>query len=267
MAMELETLCLLNDKTQAVTFMRKVAGTLSSSYWLSTQTTAYALLAISKFLEVEKTSKQIKFTYSGSGKSATKIDTRVPVIQVKLDARSAGSASVNINNTGSGTLFVRVVTEGIPETGSQEEVENNLKLDVSFKNTDGASIDISKIPQGTDFVAEVTIHNTYRNGALTNLALSQIFPSGWEISNTRLDKEGVPEAEERSNVFTYQDFKDDRVLTFFDMSYQSFKHFTVHLNASYIGKFYFPGTLCEAMYEKANVNAFKPGKWVEVVKP
>jgi hypothetical protein len=95
------------------------------------------------------------------------------------------------------------------------------------------------------------------------MALRQIFPSGWEIANTRLDKEGVSGQE--NNNFTYQDIRDDRVLTFFDMTYSGSKTYVVHLNASYVGRFYFPGTLCEAMYEPG-VNAFMPGKWVEVVK-
>jgi hypothetical protein len=63
--------------------------------------------------------------------------------------------------------------------------------------------------------------------------------------------------------YTYQDIRDDRVLTFFDMAVGQTKIFRFRLNASYVGKFYLPGTLTEAMYEPG-VNAFIPGKWVEV---
>ncbi len=76
-----------------------------------------------------------------------------------------------------------------------------------------------------------------------------------------MDKEG--ESGANSN-FTYQDIKDDRVYTFFDLSAGKSVTFKVRLTAAYLGKFYFPGTLCEAMYEPG-VNAFMPGKWVEVV--
>ena len=262
-AMMLETLTLLDDKTNAFAYMKKVSTALSSKQWLSTQTTAYGLLAISKFLDSEKTSREIQFTYTAGSKSAVRVDTHVPIVQIKLDAGSAGANKVNIKNTGKGMLFVRVINEGIPETGLQKEVENNLKLKVVFKNTKGGSLDISRLNQGTDFVVEVTLWNTYGGGGLTNMALRQIFPSGWEIANTRLDKEGVSGQE--NNNFTYQDIRDDRVLTFFDMTYSGSKTYVVHLNASYVGRFYFPGTLCEAMYEPG-VNAFMPGKWVEVVK-
>ena len=119
------------------------------------------------------------------------------------------------------------------------------------------------LKQGTDFIAEVTVKNNYSNGGLTNLALNQVFPSGWEISNTRMDNETLA-AKESAN-FSYQDIRDDRVLTFFDLGNGSTKVFRFRLNASYIGRYYLPGTLSEAMYEPG-VNAFVPGKWVEVVK-
>ncbi|HEY4788923.1 MAG TPA: hypothetical protein VIH57_22895, partial [Bacteroidales bacterium] len=260
-AMMLETLTLLNNKTDAFAFVKKVSAALSSDSWLSTQTTAYGLLAVSKFVENEKASREIQFSYSGGGKIGVKVASHVPVVQIDLNARRAGSASVSVNNTGKGMLFVRVVTEGVPETGPENPYENSLKMNVVFKNSNGGSIDISKLEQGTDFIAEVTVKNLY-NSTVTNLALRQVFPSGWEIGNDRMDNEGAVSGE--GNSFTYQDIRDDRVYTFFDLGNGYSKTFRIRLTAAYVGRFYFPGTLCEAMYEPG-VNAFMPGKWVEVV--
>lgn len=259
-AMMIETLTLFDDKSAAFAMVKKVSASLASEMWMSTQTTAYGLLAISKFLENEKSSRDLQFTYAAAGKAGVKVDTKAPVVQIKLDARSAGQGKVSVNNTGKAMMFVRVVTEGIPETGPETPKENNLRVAVVFKNTNGGSIDISKLEQGTDFVAEVTVKNSY-SSYVTNMALRQVFPSGWEIGNDRLDKEGVSNA---NTNFTYQDVKDDRVYTFFDLSAGASVTFKVRLTAAYLGKFYFPGTLCEAMYEPG-VNAFIPGKWVEVV--
>jgi uncharacterized protein YfaS (alpha-2-macroglobulin family) len=204
----------------------------------------------------------MEFTYSGGGKTGVKVNTKVPVAQIKLEARNAGPAKVSVTNTGNALLFVRVITEGIPETGPETSYENSLKLNVVFKNSDGGNLDISKLQQGTDFVAEVTLKNAY-SSYVTNLALKQVFPSGWEIGNDRMDKEGVATSE--NNNFTYQDIRDDRIHTFFDLTNGASKTFKVRLTAAYVGRFYFPGTLCEAMYE-GGVNAFMPGKWVEVYK-
>jgi uncharacterized protein YfaS (alpha-2-macroglobulin family) len=260
-AMMLETLVLLKDKTNAFNLVKKVSESLSSNQWMSTQTTAYGLLSVSKFLESEKVSHNIKCSYSSAGKPAVKIDTRLPLAQMKLSAGLAGNEKLSVSNNGKGTLFVRVVTEGIPEVGPVTGFENNLKVGISFKNASGESLDVTKLKQGTDFIAEITVKNGYENGGLTNLALNQVFPSGWEIANSRLDNDEVAV----STNFTYQDIRDDRVLTFFDLPNGSSKTFKFKLNAAYVGKFYLPGTLSEAMYEPG-VNAFFPGKWVEVVK-
>ena len=63
----------------------------------------------------------------------------------------------------------------------------------------------------------------------------------------------------------YQDIRDDRVYTYFDIEPNQTKVFTILLNASYIGKYYLPTVYTEAMYDNT-INARSPGKWVEVVK-
>jgi len=263
-AMMLETLSLLNDKTAAFTWMKKVAGALSRDNWMSTQSTAYCLIGISKFIEMNGgSSSDMRYNYSNSGNKSVNVATRLPVSKINLGPLAMGNYAVKINNTGKGLLFARVVTEGIPETGPQTGFENNMRLSVEFKNADGGNIDVSKLRQGTDFMAVVTVRNSYASQAMTNVALSQIFPSGWEISNSRFLQDGITE-EENSN-YTYQDIRDDRVLTFFDLPIANAKTFVVKLTATYSGKFYLPGTLCEAMYEPG-VNAFVPGKWVDVEK-
>jgi uncharacterized protein YfaS (alpha-2-macroglobulin family) len=262
-AMMLETLTLLGDRSAAFTWLKIVAASLSSDNWYSTQTTAYELLAVAKFVGEGGAHTGVKYSFSDNGKAAVRVDTRLPMAQNKIAVRAAGPGKVTVNNTSGGTLFVRVITEGIPETGQMNAYQNSLAMNVVFKNTDGGRIDITSLKQGTDFVAEVTVRNTYTAGSVTNMALRHIFPSGWEITNSRMDNEGI--SAHANSDFTYQDIRDDRVYTFFDLELNQSKTFTIRLSASYAGRFWFPGTLCESMYE-AGVNAFEPGLWVEVVK-
>ena len=49
--MALETLILLGQKQKAFTMATKLAKSLSSNQWMSTQTTAYGLSAMSKFVQ------------------------------------------------------------------------------------------------------------------------------------------------------------------------------------------------------------------------
>ena len=92
--------------------------------------------------------------------------------------------------------------------------------------------------------------------------LHQIFPSGWEILNTRL-QEG--EGSFKSSPYDYQDIRDDRVYTYFNMNENETRTYYIQLNAAYLGKYFLPGTYCSAMYDNS-INAGVNGKWVEVVK-
>ncbi len=153
------------------------------------------------------------------------------------------------------------MTEGIPLAGNESEVSSNLQMSVSYFDLKGKSVDISNIKQGTDFKAVVIVANPSSIlGYYQNLALAQVFPSGWEIINTRLaDMDNTSSASKPD----YLDIRDDRVYTFFGLNYGSNKTFEILLNASYSGRYYMPSVQCEAMYDN-NIKARKKGMWVEV---
>jgi len=98
-------------------------------------------------------------------------------------------------------------------------------------------------------------------GDYTNLVLTQIFPSGWEIRNERLN---FDQSSEGSGA-RYQDIRDDRVHTYFDLKRNTSKQFKVKVTATYRGRFYLPSQICEAMYSDV-INASTLGKWCEVVE-
>lgn len=152
---------------------------------------------------------------------------------------------------------------GTPVAGEEVAVMRNLGLTITYKAGNGSSLNPLKIKQGTDFTANISVANPGILGFYRNLALNQIFPSGWEIRNDRLFDELNEYTEQRG--YTYQDVRDDRVYTFFDLP--TGKRFTlsVMLNAAYAGKFYLPGVVAEAMYDN-NVFASSKGQWVEVVQ-
>jgi uncharacterized protein YfaS (alpha-2-macroglobulin family) len=67
------------------------------------------------------------------------------------------------------------------------------------------------------------------------------------------------------DAFDYRDFRDDKVCTYFDLHKGQMKTYLVILNASYLGKYYFPNIQTEAMYDK-NYLSVVPGVWVVVEK-
>ena len=111
----------------------------------------------------------------------------------------------------------------------------------------GKTLNENSIPQGTDFYAIVTISNTGIYKKYTDLALTYIVPSGWEIYNERLLTNSS------SNGILYQDIRDDRFLTYFDLAKGQSQEIKIRLRAAYVGTFILPAITCEAMYD---VNVF-----------
>lgn len=261
-AMILETMSLMKDRSKAISLMKQVSKALSGGKWMSTQTTAYCLIAMSKFAGDDASSKELKFSYK-IGKGNVNAATKMAVSQVDMKLKGKSTGNVKIRNTGKGVIYARIVMEGIPETGDQSSSSSNLNMSIKYLNMNGTVLDITQLEQGTDFMAEVTITNPGILGNYKEMALTQIFPSGWEIHNTRMD--GFTNVNTAS-IPTYQDIRDDRVYSYFDLRKSKSKTFRILLNAAYLGKFYLPTVYCEAMYDN-NINARKPGKWVEVIKP
>jgi alpha-2-macroglobulin len=256
-AMALETLILLGQKQKAFDMATKLAKSLSGNQWMSTQTTAYGLIAMSQFA-LHNGTKGIVAHYSNGGKTI-EISTGKTIAQRDLLFTSANN-SLTIKNKKDNTLFVRVLNSGILPVGKEQVIQSNVKASVSFLDRNGNSVYVSKIKQGTEFIAEVTIQSQ-KNERMDNIALTQILPSGFEIVNTRYTEFG----DATTNNTDYIDIRDDRANYYFGLKAYETRKFKILLNASYLGSYYLPGLQCEAMYDNTFLARTK-GQWIEVVK-
>ena len=68
----------------------------------------------------------------------------------------------------------------------------------------------------------------------------------------------------KSSPSTYQDVRDDRVYSYFNIRENETLTYYIQLNASYPGKYYLPSTMCQAMYDNT-ITASTAGRWIEVV--
>jgi uncharacterized protein YfaS (alpha-2-macroglobulin family) len=255
--MALETYVLMQDKVKAQELAKTISKRLSEKRYMSTQSTSYSLLAMAKFAEMIG-GKGIKSSITENGKSES-VETQKTLANRPIEINK-GSNSITLKNQENNTLFVSIVNTGILPIGEEKTIQKNLAASIKFKGRNGSIIDPSKITQGTDFVAEVTITNTSSN-RLKDMALTEIFPSGWEIVNTRFTDFGSF----AENKVTYTDLRDDRANFYFDMERNESKTFRILLNASYLGKYYLPGIQAEAMYDNDYVVRTK-GQWIKVVK-
>jgi len=258
-AILLQSLVAVGDSKKAYLLSDDIAQMLGSDKSMNTQATAYSLIALAKYYDSQSLGRSMNVSYELNGKKQM-VNSQMPIYTAMLPVTTLGTQSLKINNGGSSKVYCRVISEGQPLTVDTVRQCSGLSLAVEYKDMAGNTIDRTEIKQGTDFV--VTVNVSGNSGTdLDELALTAIFPSGWELHNNRLDEVSFG----NSDKFEYQDIRDDRVFTYFDLSQNSSKTFQFLVNASYIGKFYLPSIYVETMYDQ-EINCKTSGTWTKVVK-
>jgi alpha-2-macroglobulin len=299
-AMMLETMTMMGEFDKAYNIVNKLSLIMRGNQWLSTQETAYGLMAMSKYAG-KKGAGNMDIEYRINDGDWKTISGKIAISQLNLELNKKGKGKVEVRNKSKAPVFTNLVMSGIPEGGKELAEQKNISMEVSYTDTKGNIIDPSKLPQGTDFIAEIKVTNPDHDQQLDNMALSFIVPSGWQIYNPRMTgnqfsvKTSKPE---------YMDVKDDRVYIFYSMEgnrhrytygnnnndagsddgdesddsaaeesnnrfesadYANVQVFRIALNASFAGKYYMPGIYTDAMYNKS-IHAQTAGKWITVIK-
>lgn len=247
-AMILETYSILDKNGYKI--VDEISTVLSSKRGLSTQTTAYALMAISKYGEGD----------SSGINAAVDIDGEKLLITSDKNYYSSKinySKNITVENTSNGRAYISLLTEGVEIEGEEETSRNGLGLDVEYIIPDNESLD--SLPSGTNFKAKIKVKNLTAE-LHEEIALSVLIPGGWEIINNRLSG-GETHGE---SDYEYKDIRDDRVYYYFDLTAGEERTYFVELNASYQGEFYMPAISVESMYN-SDVKAIQAGEWIQVV--
>ncbi|MBC8024874.1 MAG: hypothetical protein H7Y89_02690, partial [Steroidobacteraceae bacterium] len=277
-AIVLQALTLLGREAEANALVEDISAQLSSEDWYSTQSVAFALVAVAQNTGT-KPFAGFAFDWS-AGKASAKVKADAPLASVKLAPPPAAGVPLNVTNNADRKLFVTASVRAVPRSGEEDASAKGLSITVNYTTADGDSVDIAKVPQGMDLIAQVSVRNLGKR-RVDNLALTQILPAGWEIRNDRLegaDTSGErtqdnprasfwwapPEWRQSMRTAEYVDIRDDRVNRYFGLRPSESIYFETRLNAAYIGRYYLPGASVEAMYD-ATTQARLKGQWVDVV--
>jgi uncharacterized protein YfaS (alpha-2-macroglobulin family) len=281
-ALVLQGLTLLGRDAEASRLVDDISGELADGQWYSTQSVAYALVSVARWAQA-RPPEPYTVEYSLGSARATKLSTDKAVVTANLPAPAASGTLLSLRNSSGRNLYATVSVRGIARSGEEDVASQGLSVDVRWLNGGGEPLDdVSRLVQGSDLLAEITVRNVSKR-RLTNLALTQLVPAGWEIRNERMDggdalgtttsteprrnawwwvPDGSPEATRKTAE--YVDIRDDRVMQYFSLRAGDSIVFRTRVNAAYLGRYYLPGTTVEAMYD-ATQHARLKGQWVQVV--
>jgi hypothetical protein len=275
-AIALTSLITLGRAKDAQPLADEVSRRLSSEDWHSTQSTAYALMSMAHYVGLGEFSNYT-FERTIDGKTAS-TTVASPLYSTRLSDFPDRGAPVRIANTADRRLFVSFTTRGVPKSGADVAGAQGLSLKVEYRDEEGRPLDITRLPQGADLIAEIAVSNESGH-RIDNIALAQLAAAGWEIHNERL--EGLEATGARENADAprpwwwdaaatatraeYVDIRDDRIYRHFSLKPRERITFVTRFNAAYRGRYYLPGVAVEAMYD-ASRYARSKGQWVEVVE-
>ncbi len=137
MAMLAEGYLVADMEDAAIPLINEISKSLAGHFWYSTQTTAYALLAIGKYLEKWESGAPLKVSYEWNGKRET-VQSAAAVKRVPLVLRDETAAQrLKVTNESDQPLYVRILKTGQPAPGAEKPVSNGLNLSVNYYDETG----------------------------------------------------------------------------------------------------------------------------------
>ena len=235
---------------------REIGDTLSSDTWLSTQETAWSLIALIPYYQGQRETGAA-FAVTDAADKSENIEISASSVIKNLSASDGKTQEVEVKNTGKTVLYGLLTSSGMSKAGSEKEASDGLSLKVSYEK-DGDDVDPKSLKLGDTFTITVKLRND-TSSAVNNIALTLPVPTCWEISNTRL---GLDSDSYTQSQFDYQDIKDTAVYTYLSLDGKQSASFTFSATVAYSGAYFVPAIHAEAMYDDS-FRAIIPGIYAE----
>jgi len=252
------------DRTAAKRLIDEMVTTFNADEYnrLSTQERSQALITFAKFVSsLGSVEDSLKYDLAISSEKTFK-DKQLSFTphSYTVDEAEQAAPEIKITNKSAAEIYATLVVKGQPLMDESKGEAQDLQLKVAFQDESGKSIDPKSITKGTDFVISYTVVHPGVRTDYKNMALTAIFPSGWEILNQRMNENSTFDS---GSIADYQDIRDDRVYLYFDLPKGKKKTFKFKMNATYEGKYWAAPAFCEAMYD-GGIRAKNEGFWASV---
>ncbi|MFD2718266.1 alpha-2-macroglobulin [Hymenobacter monticola] len=186
---------------------RQLSRQMKAAYWLNTQETSFALLALGKIARQNARSTATASLFL-DGKPAGSFTGK------DLTLRNVANRNVSIRSAGKGSLYYFWETEGISASGQVHEEDSYLKVRRQFLTRDGLPLGTPTFRQNDLVVVKLTLEAGEAVGVIKNVAVTDLLPAGLEIENPRIGPLRELSWAKDANTPDYLDVRDDRINLF-----------------------------------------------------
>lgn len=245
LAMEIEARAIAGDSAGA---LRLAQGLPRGSSELSTQELAFVSAALCRLASASAPCGA-EFELSLGGKKAVRVRG---VNGTKSVGLGCTGGKVSVVNTGQSELALALLSSRMPLADERPlPYSKGISARVVYTDLSGRPLDVSRLKQGTDFRANITVDDCLKSSEY--MALTYYLPAGWEAWNEALV--GGRDARMR------RDIRDERVSWYFSVAPGGKRSFSLRLRAAFCGEYVMPALVCEDMYDRDCVCV---GEWKEV---
>lgn len=229
---------------------------LREERWYTTQSNAYALMALGMFFKDKELGDYTGTVSIASGESFP-IDTS----SFRLDRRDLGGKTVTITVTGKGTCYYSWQASGVSSANVAEEFDRGIVVRRSYYDEDGQPLTADSVALGDRVICRITAQS--QGKPVQNVVINDLIPAGFAIENPRLKTTPSLAWIPRSDrPLDYQDIRDDRLLLFtgLEPNPQRQMQFYYSLRAVCAGEFVIPPVAAECMYNPVIAGAASSGR-------
>jgi uncharacterized protein YfaS (alpha-2-macroglobulin family) len=277
------------------------------SYWYSTQELAWGITGIGMMMKPGASPKGAKLVVDGKARTPLSETPQLAALRPKdkdpaqlswFVPRASERGSVQLDHTGTGTLWAIVNSDGIAIGDPRVTGGDGLILEREYLNSEGQNISRAQLG---DLITVVVKVSNKLGRRVQNLAVVDRLPAGFEIENARLSAKrrgarGAPPdasgdgedgsgnscgescgescggggggtvAEQNAFAVEHMNIRDDRIEAFGTLQQSGDGELRYEVRAVTAGTFAAPGTEAEAMYDSA-IWARQPSKSIVVDGP
>jgi uncharacterized protein YfaS (alpha-2-macroglobulin family) len=213
---------------------------LKNQYYLNTQETAFALIALGKVAR-----KNAEATVTAEIKSDnTSIGTYTTGSFVTT--KNLSNSVISVMAKGTGTLYYSWEVEGVSESGTVKEEDSYIIARRQFFDRNGSPINSNTFKQNDLVVVRLSVQSK-NSSSVENVVLTDMLPAGFEIENPRLNDFTEANWIKNNSTPQYFDIRDDRINMFVTATYET-RYYYYMVRAVSVGKFKLGPVSADAMY-------------------